>query len=99
MTKSFRIEEVGDELILWDDGPPLQANVLDRVQARIYRLATDGKSLDHIEEVLRETFRIAPGQDLRPMLISYLRQFVEQELIDPTAPAAEFPIDWKEERD
>jgi hypothetical protein len=79
--KNLRIEEVGDELILWED-EPLQAHVLDRVQTRIYRLVGQGKSVGEIETALREAFRVPPEHDLKPMIQSYLFQFLSQGLIE-----------------
>jgi hypothetical protein len=90
--KNLRVEEVGQEMILWEDNP-LQAHVLDRVQTRIYKLASEGKSVDEIEEAMRETFRIPPDQVIRPMLTDILLQFVGQGLIEKTTLRMESPPD------
>jgi hypothetical protein len=83
MKKILRIEEVGDELILWEENP-LQAHVLDRVQARVYRLAEEGKSVDEIEEAMRAAFGIPPEREIRPMLTDILRLFLRNGLIEKT---------------
>ena len=92
MKKNLRIEEVGQEIILWEDNP-LQAHVLDRVQTRIYKLAAEGKSVDEIEEAMREAFRIPPDKVIRPMLTDMLLQFVDQGLIEKTTLRLESPPD------
>jgi len=89
MKKNLRLEEEGDELILWDD-EVLQAHVLDRVQAKIYRWAADGKSVAEIEAAFREAFRVPPEQDLKRMLGIILTQLVKQGLIDEPAGWAPF---------
>ena len=83
MKKNLRVEEVGDELILWEDNP-LQAHVLDRVQTRLYRLASEGKPVDEIEAGMRAAFQIPPDRVIRPMLVDMLLQLVKQGLIDET---------------
>jgi len=83
MNKNLRMEEVGDELILWEDNP-LQAHVLDRVHTRLYRLASEGRSLDAIEAGMRAKFQIPPDRVIKPMLIDMLLQLVKQGLIDET---------------
>jgi hypothetical protein len=92
MKNNLRIEEVGEEMILWEDNP-LQAHVLDRVQARIYRLASEGKSVDEIEAAMRKVFRIPPDKVIRPMLTDVLLQFVGQGLIEKTTLRLESPPD------
>jgi hypothetical protein len=81
MTKNVRLEEVGDELILWED-EPLVATVLDPLHARIYRMATEGKSLDEIEQAERTAFRIPPERKIRPVLTMILYELVDQGFLD-----------------
>lgn len=81
MTKNVRLEEVGDELILWED-EPLVATVLDPLHARIYRLAVEGKSADEIEQALRAAFRFPPEHDVRRMLTMILYELVDQGFVD-----------------
>jgi len=95
MKKQLRVEEVGDELILWEDNP-LQAHVLDRVQTRLYHLASEGKSVDEIEAGMRAAFRIPPDRAIRPMLNDMLLQLVRQGLIDEPS-GLEFHPDGDEE--
>ena len=79
--KNVRLEEVGDELILWED-EPLIATVLDPLHARLYRMAVAGKSVEEIEQAERTAFRVPPERDIRPILEMVLYELVDQGFID-----------------
>ncbi len=81
MTKNVRLEEVGDELILWEENP-LVATVLDPLHARIYRLAVEGKSVDEIEQAERTRFQIPADREIKRILTVILYELVDQGFID-----------------
>ncbi len=82
MKKNLRVEEVGDELIIWDD-ELLQADVLGRFETRVYKLAAEGMTVDEIEAALRSSLKIPPEHDVRTALTEILEDFVRHGLIDP----------------
>ena len=81
MAKDVRLEEVGDELILWED-ERLVATVLDPLHARLYRMAVAGKSLDEIEQAERTAFCVPPEREIKPILTMILYELVDQGFVD-----------------
>lgn len=80
MTKMFIEKDLGSELMLYDPERD-EVHVLNASAQLIYKLYCQGGSLEEIEQVLRQTYRIRDELDIRATIEECLTELGKKKLV------------------